>query len=863
MYTRIVKNTVKVFLAVFMLFGTAMAQEKPQKAPTKITGKVVQANDGKPVEYATIAILKVTDSSMVNGTVTNEKGIFTVTGVANGNYLLRVSFMGYQTFIYPSVIKISAAKPTVNVGKIELKTNATVLKEARVVADRSMVEYKLDKRVVNVDKNIVAGGGTATDVLEQVPSVTVDNDGNVSLRGSSNVKVLIDGKPYELLGNDLSTLLEQMPATSIENVEVITNPSAKYDPEGMSGIINIKLKERSSAALGLNGMVNLNLGTPFAFLGSNYPSDYLPDIIPTTMASVNLNYSTEKYNVFFSADAGMRSRGHISSSRIERLRNGNPMSDDTINQYSVNKNYMGSMKMGIEYYINQQNSVLVSYQLRGGMRNRMSNIFSTDLLTDGFMNYNQTDTNENSNLNNSISVNYTKKFDEKDRLLTFDGTFSMQKRSGDGFQEQFYDNPQANLLNYYARESNTLNQHESMNLKLNYVHPFDFGWQMETGYEGRMDWPDQNADYYRTEYVGNSLERDYDETSSTHFQYSQHIHAGYVTMGGTVWGELKAQAGLRLEYTNMQGEDINHPETDHINKEYWKLYPSIHFSYEINKDQSLQLSYSRRVRRPHFWSLNPYLDVREGMELSFGNPNLDPEFTNAVELSYNLFIKKVNIFTSAYFRQTNNMMTRYGFVWNEESANYYSPWIPYNPEYNDYWASTWQNLNTGLNCGLEFIVDYQIFPWWKVNLSLNVYKSKIEATELLDNQSTEATLCNGKISSFMTLPKDWTVQLSGQYNAPWLDLQTEMMANYWLDLAVKKDILNRRATVNLRVSDMLCTGGWGHDTHNDQLNRVVRSKRLSPYVTIGFSYKINNGLRMNKKNMDAMNMDDMESGGEY
>jgi hypothetical protein len=172
-------------------------------------------------------------------------------------------------------------------------------------------------------------------------------------------------------------------------------------------------------------------------------------------------------------------------------------------------------------------------------------------------------------------------------------------------------------------------------------------------------------------------------------------------------------------------------------------------------------------------------------------------------------------------------------------------------------------LNTGLNCGLEFIVDYQIFPWWKVNLSLNVYKSKIEATELLDNQSTEATLSNGKISSFMTLPKDWTVQLSGQYNAPWLDLQTEMMANYWLDLAVKKDILNRRATVNLRVSDMLCTGGWGHDTHNDQLNRVVRSKRLSPYVTIGFSYKINNGLRMNKKNIDAMNMDDMESGGEY
>ena len=238
--------------------------------------------------------------------------------------------------------------------------------------------------------------------------------------------------------------------------------------------------------------------------------------------------------------------------------------------------------------------------------------------------------------------------------------------------------------------------------------------------------------------------------------------------------------------------------------------------------------------------------------MSFGNPNLDPEFTNAIELSYNLGINKMNIFTSVYFRQTNNMMTRYGFMWDETTAAHYSPWIPYNPEYDGYWASTWQNLNTGLNYGMEFIFDYQLTKWWKINVSLNLYESRIEGTELLNNEDKNAFLWSGKFSSYMNLPKSWTVQLSGQYRAPWLDLQTQMYASYWVDLAVKKDVLNKRGTINLRVSDVLCTGGWGHETYTDQMNRVVRSKRLSPYVTIGFSYKINNGLKMNKKEQMEM-----------
>lgn len=832
-------------------------------AQGKINGRVYDSKTGQPIEYATVAVLKVKDSALVTGTVTEQNGTFS-TKADYGTYLVRISFMGYQTYFHPSKVVLSAKNNSANLGKISITPSAVMMDEVHVTAERTMVEYQLDKRVVNVDKNLVTSGGTATDVLESVPSVSVDNDGNVSLRGSTSVKVLINGRPYEMMGNDLETLLEQIPASTVESVEVITNPSAKYDPEGMSGIINIKLKEKTSGALGLNGVANLNIGGPLPFI----VPDPLPSIIPTTMGSLSLNYTTEKYNLFFTLDGGMRSRGSHGHSNIERLRGGNAWSHDTIDQYSLRNNYMGSMKVGGEYYFDNKNSLLFSYQLRGGKRKRTSQIFSTDLLFDHMLDYTQTDTNINRNINHVFNLSYIKKFDEKDRELTADATFSMRRVAGNGRQEQLYHdtmysgpelfgNPMWD--HYYLRETETRNRHQALNLKVNYVHPFAGVWKLETGYEGRLDWPNQNAQYYRTEYDATSHlpYRYFDSVSSTHFDYTQQTHGLYATVGGKFTDKLSAQGGLRVEYSYLHGRDINHPNTEPVHKSYWEPYPTLHLSYEINQQNSMQLSYSRRVRRPRMWDLNPYLDVREGQEMSFGNPNLDPEFTNAFELSYNLGLDKWNIYTSAYYRQTNNMMTRYGYVWDSVSRERYSWWMPYNPQYDGYWASTWQNLDKGFNYGLEFIVDWQVFKWWKLNLSLNVYHSTIQGTQLLDNKSQEATQASGKFTSFMTLPKDWTIQFSGQYFAPWLDLQTTMFSSYWFDLAVKKDVLQKRGTINIRVGDIFSTGGWGHTTYTEQLNREVRSRRISPTITIGFSYKINNGLKQ-KQQVE----DDEDSGSE-
>ncbi|MCR4660279.1 MAG: TonB-dependent receptor [Bacteroidales bacterium] len=811
----------------FFLFLALTISAIAQKGAVR--GRVVDARSGENIEYATVALLSPKDSTLKGGTVTDGGGHFKIEA-PYGRYLLRITFVGYEPQYYKNTVTLSAEHPSVNLGKVAINPQATMMEAVEVVAERSMVEYQLDKRVVNVDKNIVAGGGTASDVLEQVPSVAIDNDGNVTLRGSSNVKVLVNGRPSELLASDLATLLEQIPASTVENVEVITNPSAKYDPEGMSGIINIKLKDKTAGALGLNGVVNLNVGAPLPFM----VPDSLPSFIPTAMGNISLNYTTEKYNLFFNADAGLRQRGNKSTSDIE-----NRPPDITkipthnfIEQYGLNPNRMGSVKVGGEYYFDDKNSLLLSYQLRGGNRQRNSSSYATDLLYDDSLHYSQIATSNNNNINHSFNLLYTKKFDRKDEELTFDATFSTRKVHGIGNQEQTYSDPAANWGNYYLRESETENHHQALNLKLNWLRPLDSffgkeGWRLETGYEGRMDWPDQRADYWRSTSTSTHIK---DETSSTHFVYRQQVHAAYATLGGNISEDLSLQAGLRGEYASIYGRDLYHPQTAPIDKPYWQLYPTLHLSYKITELQSAQISYSRRVHRPHFWDLNPYIDIREDNQMSFGNPNLDPEYTNAFELSYNLGINKINIFTSLYYRQTNNMITHYGFTWCADSVARYAWWEPYNSQYDYYRASTRLNLSTVYNYGMEFIFDWQIFQWWKINININVYQSHIEGTELLHNQSSESFQASGKFSSFMTLPHDWTVQLSGQYWAPWLDLQTQMEPNYWVDLAVKKDVFNKRGTINLRVSDVFCTGGWGHTTYSATFNRVVKAKRLSPVV---------------------------------
>ena len=414
-----------LLVALLMTGSVVMAQGK---AKGTVKGRVVDAKSGEAIEFASVALLNVGDSSVATGDVTSANGSFAVS--ANyGTYIVRVSFMGYNAYFHDSKISLSAKNSTVSLGKIALKPSATMMEEVTITAERSMVEYQLDKRVINVDKNIVTGGGTATDVLENVPSVAIDNDGNVTLRGSTNVKVLINGRPYELLGSDLDVLLEQIPASTVENVEVITNPSAKYDPEGMSGIINLKLKEKTAGSLGLNGVANLNIGAPLPFA----VPDGLPRLIPTGMGSINLNYTTERYNLFFNLDGGTRARAGRSTSDIERRMNGVAYEREHLTQLNMNRHYMLSGKVGGEYFFNKQTSLLLSYQLRYGNHNHISNIEAEDRFNaNDSLSYDQTDTNSHYNTNHTFNLSFVKKFDLPEQQLTIDATYSLRNGGGEG-----------------------------------------------------------------------------------------------------------------------------------------------------------------------------------------------------------------------------------------------------------------------------------------------------------------------------------------------------------------------------------------------------------------------------------------------
>ena len=834
-----------------LLFAVALCGSVA--AQGRLTGKVVEKSGGAAIEYATISVLKTSDSSLVAGDVSLEGGRFEVSKIPYGTYIVRVTLMGFKPYYHPENVTFSSAKSTVNIGKVQLSPTATLLKAAEVTAERSMMEYQLDKRVINVDKNIVTGGGTATDVLDNVPSVSVDNDGEVTLRGSSNVKVLINGRPYELMGSELDVLLEQIPASSIENVEVITNPSAKYDPEGMSGIINIKLKEQTSGALGLTGTVNANIGAPLPFQIPDLDGYNNPDVdprinytkfIPTAMGTINLNYATKRWNFFLNVDGGLRGRGNRSKTDISRFSGGTTYSHDSLFEYNRHQNTMTSVKLGAEYYFKNNASLMLSYTYNGGKRTRLSYIDAYDILNNGQYDYRQTDTNFTHRMNQTAYLLFVKKFDKKEQQLTLDLTYTHRRGTGGGGQCMRYYVDSIDLANYYWRETDNQRGGNSLNAKLDYTHPFAERFKLEVGYEGLMSQSLLKSYYYLNYHDTSHV---LDAQSSVDENYRQQIHAVYATFGGTIVQNLTGQVGLRGEYSSVYGIDRYHENHVMVDTFYLQLYPTVHLSYNINDKQSIQLSYSKRVRRPRMQSLDAYINIQQGKQMSFGNPQLNPEYTHAVELSYNVGFKQTNIFTSLYFRQTNHKMTRYGFVWDSASAAYYSPWMIYNSDYDGYWASTWQNLGKGVNYGMEIIYDQQILKWWKVNLSVNLYGEYIEGTVLLDNKSDHSFRVSGKLSSYMNLPKDWAVQLSGQFRPGFHDLQTTMIGSVWFDLAVKKDVLKHQGTINLRVSDVFCTGRYGHTTVNEQMSRVFRGNRIAPTITLGFTYKIAGGLKQDKK----------------
>jgi len=796
---------------------TTSRQEAGKRVFGNINGTVVDATTNEALQYVNVAILRKKDSSIINGIITDEKGRFTIKE-GYGKYLLRLTFIGYKDNIIPIDVK----NENISLGTIKLSQNAEALNGVVITAERSMMEYQLDKRVINVDKNLVSAGGSASDVLENVPSVSVDDDGGVTLRGNSNVKVLIDGKPSELLGNDLATILASIPASTIDNIEIITNPSAKYDPEGMSGIINIKLKEKGNK--GLNGNVSVSTGSA------------LQKFLPTSSISTAINYSAKEFALFASLDARYNERGHLNNSIKELFGDAtNPInalvyskSDD------VDKSIGGGLKLGGDWYINDKNTLTLTYSNRMHTSpDNKSTTYNLDLWnTSSNRSVNQIETGTDVGQFHTFSLNYQKKFNKQNQELTVDANWNIGSFNRDNNQTLDYLN---DSINDYYKKDKGQNSFNRAVVTVNYSHPFTKDIKLEVGYNLNYSNGHSEFDYF----LNKSITRD--EGMSYIYDNEEQIHALYATLGYNFGKKLSALIGLRGEIVKSEGtKKMVDESTDSFTKDYTSPFPSFHLSYAITDMQSAQISYSRRINRPNGRTLLPTVDLSDPEQIRFGNPNIDPEYTDAFELGYSIIFPKTTIFSSVYYRQTNNQIAWFNFLWTEENARKYGfDWvldIAGDEVDKAKLAQTSLNIAKSSNYGLELIIDQKIAKWWKVNLSGNIFGNYTDGTEINGNKINSLNW-DAKLNSTTILPEEWTIQISGQYYAPRKTIQGDMKYQFFADIAIKKNILNKKGSLSLRFSDIFATKERVSRTLTEEYFIYSYHRRYNQAITLNFNYR--------------------------
>lgn len=811
---------ITIILLFINLMVLAQQYERPAGIPAGVVkGKVIDSGTNQPIYYANITLYNPKDSTVVNGGITNESGIFNINNVRPGRFYVKVSFIGYKTHLIRTLV-VTPAKPTADLGTIGLISAAVKLNEVVVKGEKDMVVTNLDKQVINVDKDLSSSGGTALDVMQNIPSLTVDVDGNISLRGNSNVTILIDGKPSGLAGLQSSDVLTSIPSSSIKSVELVTNPSAKYDPDGTAGIINIVLKKKTN--IGFNGIFNLNAGT-----GTNYSG------------SANLNYRTGTIN-FFGNFVG-RIFDDTRTGLVNRT-NYYPGFNTLLSQNSSDseKRNFGNINLGADYLLDDFNTLSFNAQYRrfsapndGSIDNNKINQFDNSY--NSFQELNNTTRNINSY---TYTTSYKKEFEEKDKVLTADVIYSRNSMVSSGTNN--YTN---NYINFPSGDStvyipssllqNTNNNYNNeWTIQSNYVNPFGDKNRIEAGFKSYFR--HLGTDYNFFNYDGGINQWINNPNRSNNFDYKQQIHAVYGIYTGQT-GDLKYQAGIRAEDAISNSKLLNNSQS--FDSKYFSLYPSVYFAYDFNPLQELKLNYSRRVDRPNPWQLNPFINYTDSLNLTFGNPALLPQYTNSYELGYSTVLFDFNITSSLFYKQTSGLITQISTLIN-----------------NDVTETTFMNIANAKNYGVELIGNGAFFPWWRFNANVSYFRRDINSPYFADGVSNYSYSYTGRINSTWQLDKTLSFQISSTYNSPSVTAQGRTNALYFTDIAVRKDF-SRDLTGTLRISDIFNTRRFGSETYGDGFVSFTTAQRTSRILFLGLTYNINN-YKPAKDRVKDINMDE-------
>lgn len=796
-----------MFIVVFGHFTKAVAQT------ITIKGRIFDKETAEPIPFATFSLYS-SDSVLVTGGIADTNGAFEVSS-NTGTYYGLVQVVSYRNRFVPLRRYTQAVT---DLGKIELVADVKTLSEVVVSAERSLMQMDLDKRIFNVSEDLSNVGRNAVEILDNLPSIVVDQDGGVSLRGSQNVRILIDGKPSGLAGISSTDALQALQGSMIERIEVVTNPSVRYEAEGNAGIINIILKKERQD--GLNAVIEGTVAHPF-----------------NAGISTNMNFRKKKLNYFLNYSSNYRERPGRAS-LYQEFTPGDTLYFTRSTRDFLRTGWSHNFRVGTDVTINDRNTLTAAFLINVGDNSNLTDIIyrDYDVFDELGRIVERNDREKEKEKNFEYTLSYEKLFKQEGRKLMFYGQYRDNVEIENSFISQqaiLNPNPDDNLDNpqrSYNEEAerNTL-------LQLDYIHPFNGGkGKFEAGYRGTLR--QIQTDYSVEEFINNTEWVNYRNFSNT-FQYDENIQALYALVGNHM-GKISYELGLRMEYTDIRTElldGLNLGGLEPVNyKSYINFFPSIHTNYHINNNNSVQVSYSRRVSRPGFWSLNPFSSFSDARNIRIGNPDIDPEFTDSYETGYLANGDTHSFYGGVYYRYTTDATERITL-----------------PPVNDTTFSKPVNLGIERFYGVEFNISKDFTKWWTVNGNANFFRAITEGEFEGQTFDRDTYTWNSRVSNRFSLGRRTNLQATVFYRAPQQTTQGRSEAFYTFDLGFTKDILKNKATFSLNVRDVFNTRIFRSISEGDDFYFRNRFQRAFTTITASLVFRINQRKVGDKENKNG------------
>lgn len=799
---------------------TRMGQGIQMPTTGAIVGNVLEDELNVPMEFVNLVLFRVRDSAMVTGTISDLEGNFRLTDLPYGKFYLVANFIGYEKKIIPDLI-ITPKIQTIDLGNFTLRSATTSLQGVEVVAEKQRVEYHIDKKVVNVSQDIMADGASVVTALENVPSVRVDIEGNVTLRGSSSFTVLIDGRPSVLQGTDA---LQQIPASAVEKIEVITNPSAKYDPDGLSGIINVVMKKQQKP--GYNGIINASVGT-----GNKYTTDFL------------VNYRTGKINLFGGANYNRYHFGGEGKSYNETFSRDTATIRSSDAEREMQRDGWG-VKAGIDYFLDDKTTLSLSGRYgaygfsRGGKTHQ--HIYTLPTTGDSYSVSDNDSRREGDYY--EATLNLFRQLKGEGHKL--EAMLLYSSRYGEDWEEQYEYRSDSSFIvdDLFPDGIRTTETGRSQNFRLraDYTKLFRNRTTLESGYQLRYESDPEDYHYYEYDYDLNEWVPF--NLYSTGMDFVEQIHSLY----GTWSGDLNAfsyQLGLRGEFNYRRIYSSGSDQTFLIDR--FDLFPTVHISKKITENHQLLASYSRRLERPRGWDLEPTTTFMDPYNIRVGNPALEPEFIDSYDLSYQYRFKSSFISLEAYYRMTKNKITRIRTLLDDGIM-----------------LHTAQNLDKDHSTGTELMANLELTKWLLINASFNVFYYRLQGTVEGEEKDDESIQWDSRLNTTIKLPEDIRLQLTINYNGPSITAQGTREGYFMGNMAVRKNFFDQRLAVTLSGRDLLKTAKREMTSEGAGFYSYDKFYREAPVFMLSLSYKIHNYKQKIQRNGNGDDME-MEGGFEF